>query len=165
MGQGAHACVAPLCGGKGKTMTIVEKLWGREKIFFNDPNKGYCLKELTVDSNGNACSIHFHKAKTETFYVTHGRIFLERYRTLLARPGIDVTSIAHLEDRSIRTLHIGDHITLVPYTPHRFWAVDGPGVFIEGSSYDSPFDSFRVVRAGPIPTDFDPSLVRQYKSL
>lgn len=159
MGQGAGLSAAPLQGGNDETMRVivVEKLWGREKIIANEIKAGYCLKELTVDSNGMACSIHYHKNKTETFYVTQGRIFLELY---------DVFRFDRaLRNRQIYTLHIGHSVTLVPYTPHRFWALDGPGVFIEGSSFDNPRDSYRLVPSGPIPTDYDISSVSQYMSL
>lgn len=141
-------------------MIIVPKLWGHERIIQNDPVAGYCLKQLTVDPAGYASSVHYHVNKTETFFVIEGRIFLELYARLanwwtLADP-------RDLKERRIWRLHTNDHVTLPLFTPHRFWALDYAGVFIEGSSHDDPSDSYRIIQSGAIPIDYDPTNVQQY---
>ncbi len=141
-------------------MTIVPKLWGHEKIIQNNLAAGYCLKELTVTPNGQACSIHYHKKKTETFYVIKGNLYIERYRSVEDCP--DDCGTPH--DREVYRLSEGDILTLLPYTPHRFWAMGGDAVFIEGSSPDYSYDSYRIIPAGPIPSDIDYSVVPRYPS-
>ena len=49
-------------------MEVVEKVWGREEIIVN---ADYCGKRMLL-KKGYRCSIHMHKTKDETFFVTKG---------------------------------------------------------------------------------------------
>ena len=50
---------------------IVPKGWGREVWIAN--NDLYCGKILEI-KKGKRCSLHFHKLKTESFYLRAGRL-------------------------------------------------------------------------------------------
>src|SRR5262249_27199605 len=52
-------------------VNIVPKSWGRELWIVN--NELYCGKILEIHQ-GSRCSLHFHKLKTETFYLHSGRL-------------------------------------------------------------------------------------------
>jgi D-lyxose ketol-isomerase len=114
---------------------IVKKLWGYEKHLVN--TKLYCGKILVALPNGMACSIHYHKKKTETFHILKGRLHLQ----LFTLEGKFLTE---------RDLTVGDSLTLPPLTPHRFWAADEVCEFLEVSTQDAPEDSYRLVDSGPI---------------
>lgn len=126
---------------------FVLKKWGWEQILVNRPE--YCGKILTVLPNGNACSIHFHKLKHETFHVLEGSIFLE----LLGIVGDPAHPTGYRVDRELDRLILckGQALSLPPLMAHRFWTVDIPAVFLETSSHDDPNDSYRFVDSGPAP--------------
>jgi cupin fold WbuC family metalloprotein len=115
---------------------IVSKLWGHEKIIVN--NSLYCGKILTVVPNGMACSIHYHKNKTETFHILRGQLEFEKF-------DLD----GRLQQRML--LRMGDTLTLPPSTPHRFWVMKDVCEFIEFSTHDDPSDSYRLTPSGPRP--------------
>jgi mannose-6-phosphate isomerase-like protein (cupin superfamily) len=50
---------------------IVPKGWGREVWIVNGPL--YCGKILEIDQ-GKRCSLHYHRLKTESFYLRSGRL-------------------------------------------------------------------------------------------
>jgi mannose-6-phosphate isomerase-like protein (cupin superfamily) len=54
-----------------KPIRIVPKGWGREVWIAN--NRLYCGKILEI-RKGKRCSLHFHKLKTESFYLRVGRL-------------------------------------------------------------------------------------------
>jgi mannose-6-phosphate isomerase-like protein (cupin superfamily) len=54
-----------------KPVKIVPKGWGREVWIAN--NDLYCGKILEI-RKGKRCSLHFHKLKTESFYLRLGRL-------------------------------------------------------------------------------------------
>ena len=54
-------------------MKKVDKKWGSELWIVN--NDKYCGKLLIVEPN-HTCSMHFHKDKTETFFIIRGRLLL-----------------------------------------------------------------------------------------
>jgi mannose-6-phosphate isomerase-like protein (cupin superfamily) len=54
-----------------KPIQIVPKGWGREVWIAN--NDLYCGKILEI-RRGKRCSLHFHKLKTESFYLRVGRL-------------------------------------------------------------------------------------------
>jgi cupin fold WbuC family metalloprotein len=116
--------------------TIIPKLWGHEKIIVN--SSLYCGKILTVIPNGMACSVHYHKNKTETFHILRGELEFEKF-------DID----GRLETRIV--LRAGDTLTLPPSTPHRFWVTGDICEFIEFSTHDDPSDSYRLIPSGPRP--------------
>jgi mannose-6-phosphate isomerase-like protein (cupin superfamily) len=115
---------------------IIPKVWGSEKIIVNGPL--YCGKILTVIPNGMACSIHYHKNKTETFYILHGQLEFEKYDPK-----------GKLIERTV--LKTGHTLTLPPSTPHRFWVLNEICEFVEFSTHDDPLDSYRLVPSGPRP--------------
>lgn len=121
----------------------VTKLWGYETIFTN--NYLYCGKILTCLPNGNACSIHYHKRKTETFHVLRGKLQLEVYYQYGDLVSYEVKLNMKLE------LLPGQSVTIPPFVPHRFWTRDEVAEFIEVSTTDYLDDSYRLVQAGPIP--------------
>jgi D-lyxose ketol-isomerase len=116
---------------------IVPKLWGYEKHIVN--NELYCGKILVAMPNGMACSVHYHKKKTETFHILRGHLHLQLFS--LER---------RLQEQTV--LNAGDSLTLAPLTPHRFWAADELCEFIEFSTTDAPEDSYRLIDSGPRPT-------------
>ena len=119
----------------------VAKKWGHEEIIVNRPL--YCLKRLTVVPNGNACSIHFHKVKTETFVIERGCLFLRLYnpiRTMNDKP----------ELKQVYELTEGAPITIEPFIPHQFYSTTGVCSFLEVSTHDDPADSYRLTESGPI---------------
>ncbi|MFZ0658375.1 MAG: D-lyxose/D-mannose family sugar isomerase [Candidatus Binataceae bacterium] len=54
-----------------KPVHIEPKGWGREVWIAN--NDQYCGKILEI-KKGKRCSLHFHKIKTESFYLRAGRL-------------------------------------------------------------------------------------------
>lgn len=54
-----------------KPVHIEPKGWGREVWIAN--NDRYCGKILEI-KKGKRCSLHFHKVKTESFYLRAGRL-------------------------------------------------------------------------------------------
>lgn len=54
-----------------KPVHIQPKGWGREIWIANNPL--YCGKMLEI-RKGKRCSLHFHKRKTESFYLRSGRL-------------------------------------------------------------------------------------------
>jgi mannose-6-phosphate isomerase-like protein (cupin superfamily) len=54
-------------------MRIVPKGWGREVWIAN--GELYCGKILEI-RKGKRCSLHFHKLKTESFYLRSGRLIV-----------------------------------------------------------------------------------------
>ena len=54
-----------------KPVHIEPKGWGREVWIAN--NDRYCGKILEI-KQGKRCSLHFHKIKTESFYLRAGRL-------------------------------------------------------------------------------------------
>jgi D-lyxose ketol-isomerase len=134
---------------------VVKKLWGNErqivtKRTYTGPDgvQGYTGKILTVLPNGNACSVHYHRNKTETFFVLTGRLFLELWSFKRGRLMEEDMDALRLE--TARIFHVGEAITLYPYTPHRFYALEEACEFIEFSNPDEPADSYRIIPSGPI---------------
>jgi mannose-6-phosphate isomerase-like protein (cupin superfamily) len=133
---------------------VVEKLWGHErqivtKRTYTGPDgvQGYTGKILTVLPNGNACSVHYHRNKTETFFILEGRLFLELWSFKQGRLVEEDMDALHLE--TARLFNTGEAITLYPYTPHRFHSPEGICDFIEFSTPDDAADSYRIVPSGP----------------
>ncbi len=121
----------------------VKKKWGYETTYCNEPL--YCSKKLTLFSNGNASSIHFHINKTETLIGIEGVWFLEIYKPLP-----DANHHTHaLRIDSVREIRPGMSITIAPLTPHRFYCRDQVARFLEVSTHDTPEDSIRMVESGP----------------
>ncbi len=70
--SGANGVGAPItCGRQRTPVRIVPKGWGREVWLVN--NDLYCGKILEIQK-GKRCSLHFHKIKTESFFLRAGRL-------------------------------------------------------------------------------------------
>jgi mannose-6-phosphate isomerase-like protein (cupin superfamily) len=134
---------------------FVAKLWGHELHVINNMERGYCLKQLTVDPTGNACSIHYHVLKTETFWVRSGALLLEVFNRLEDEQVFrdePKKSKLYLRNRAVHVLMPGALFTIETQMPHRFWTTGSvPAVFLEVSTPDRADDSYRIVDAGPIP--------------
>jgi len=71
-------------------LKFVPKGWGGEIWVHND--ELYCGKKLVL-RQGKRCSLHYHRLKTETFYLQAGKVQLElkfadgRAETLIMEPG------------------------------------------------------------------------------
>lgn len=132
----------------------IDKKWGYESIFVN--NELYCGKRLTVVPNGNACSVHYHLKKRETFFVERGSLFLEIWRPLAGFESKQVLgqpiTLADFQPRpNFRLMRVGDKCTLHPGIAHRFWTKGEICEFLEFSTHDDPADSIRLVESGPVP--------------
>lgn len=108
-------------------MQRVEKGWGYELIFANDPL--YCGKILHFDS-GYTTSMHFHAIKVETFYVLSGEFNIIT---------IDTTNA----QRTLTRLTIGEKMDIPKLLPHKIEAVIG-GDIVEVSTHDYETDSYRI---------------------
>jgi mannose-6-phosphate isomerase-like protein (cupin superfamily) len=121
---------------RDEDIKIVPKGWGEERWIHNDPL--YCGKLLVVKL-GKHCSLHYHKLKTETFYVTKGRLKMEL---------TDVAG-AHQQPPHIREefeMGEGDSIILKPGLVHRFTSLTDEVHIFEFSTEHFDEDSHRVVK-------------------
>jgi len=109
-------------------MRIVEKGWGREEIWADEPE--YCGKNLVFKA-GKRFSMHFHNYKDETWLVQSG-IFTLRW--------IDTENAEHHE----RFIYPGDTWHNPPLLPHQLICEDD-GVVVEVSTHDDPNDNYRVI--------------------
>lgn len=136
---------------------FIQKLWGHEQIIVN---KKYCGKILTVLPNGNACSIHYHKKKHETFHILEGDLFLQLFGWIAPKMnkmwGALGGSLIDSEGNrwvhtATRVLLKGQTLILPAMVAHRFWTVNQSAVFAEFSTHDDPDDSYRILESGPAP--------------
>lgn len=109
----------------------VSKLWGTEYWLTNVIDIGYCAKFLEV-LPGFKCSLHCHKAKTETFFVLTGRVRLEMI-------GLD-------GQKSEFVLEEGEHVMVYPNEYHRFSSasVSESVLILEVSSFHDDADVYRL---------------------
>lgn len=112
------------------TLEIVKKGWGKEVIFAREP--AYCGK-LLVFNKRSQFSMHFHKNKDETFYITEGRFQLDWVDT---------------KDASTKTVFLEPNDTwrIPPMVPHQVTCISHGGTIIEVSTHDDPEDNdnFRI---------------------
>lgn len=118
-----------------ETIKIVPKGWGEERWIHND--QLYCGKLLVLEG-GKHCSLHYHKLKTESFYVAQGRLRMEL--TDLASAQQDPPLI-----RETFELGPGDAILLKPLTVHRFSGLAAETHIFEFSTEHFDTDSHRIV--------------------
>ena len=105
----------------------VKKDWGHELCLVN--NDLYCGKIIFI-KKGHRCSIHYHKAKDETFYILSGGIMLEIF---------DDTVV----------LKKGDIYRLSPNSIHRFTGLEDSEI-LEISTHHEDSDSYRLMAGGKI---------------
>jgi len=136
-------------------MHTVMKTWGYEKWIEN--NSEYCCKLLHVLPK-KFCSVHFHKKKKETFYITKGSFFLKVFvpdkkdiEVLKNFDGInlndELTAILYKFDNSPwnYTLTEGESFSIDRYTLHTFSSASKMHCeFIEASTYHEDSDSYRL---------------------
>lgn len=121
---------------RDEPVKVVPKGWGEERWLHND--ELYCGKILIL-KGGKRCSLHYHKLKTETFYVERGRLRLEL---------TDLRSALN-EPPSIREVHElaeGAAILLRPGDVHRFTGLADETWIIEFSTQHFDEDSHRIER-------------------
>lgn len=106
---------------------IIEKGWGCEKIIMRHDQ--YCGKLLCFDK-GKSGSFHFHMKKTESFYLSSGKVILY----IIDKETSDVAE---------HTMEAGDCVTLIAGTPHKVTALEDSVIF-ESSTPDYPDDTYRI---------------------
>ena len=113
----------------------VPKGWGAELWIHND--ELYCGKILVL-KGGKRCSLHYHKLKTESFYVQSGRLQLEL---------TDVGATQQIPPliRESFELGPGEAVLLRPYLVHRFTGLADETRIFEFSTQHFDEDSHRIV--------------------
>lgn len=114
----------------------VPKGWGEERWIHND--ELYCGKILVLLKDKH-CSLHYHKSKTETFYVAKGELRMEL---------TDIESASRQPPliREVFTMREGDAILLKPGTVHRFTGLAEETHIFEFSTQHFDADSHRLVK-------------------
>lgn len=107
-----------------------KKRWGHELWLVN--NTFYCGKLLVFDIVGAKCSMHFHKNKTESWFVYAGE-FEVKY--------IDTA------DASIHTLRLkeGEALHIPSLAPHQIISKSVGATLFETSTRHEDSDSYRVL--------------------
>ena len=144
-------------------MKFVPKGWGFERWIVN--NDLYCGK-LLFFAKGKRCSFHYHKKKTETFYVQSGRIMmLYSFGNIesLENKKDDIEKCIKLAEEKvegqraneaiymlfhniyIKFLEAGDSFQINPELVHQAIAIMDSTVF-EFSTHHEDEDSYRIVK-------------------
>jgi len=110
------------------------KVWGIEHIITTEEQE-YCMKLMEVYP-GAQCSLHFHSQKDESFLLIQGKLTVQYY----------------LPDGNIKTVNLTPYeaVSIPKNTPHTFSAPEDqeePSLFVEASTYDSPYDSYRLTKS------------------
>jgi mannose-6-phosphate isomerase-like protein (cupin superfamily) len=113
-----------------KPVHIVQKGWGREVWIAN--SELYCGKILEI-VKGRRCSLHYHKLKTESFYLRVGRLRV-RIKELSDGSGIE-----ELE------LNAGDCMDIRPGLVHQMEALEDAELY-EFSTQHFDSDSHRIAK-------------------
>lgn len=100
---------------------IVPKAWGYEKWLEN--NDKYCCKLLSLNK-GFQCSLHYHKNKDETFFITSGLVRLEL-------------------SGEVMHLRPGAFVRIPPGSRHRFTGIED-SMIMEVSTHHEEADSYRI---------------------
>ena len=108
----------------------VDKGWGYELIWAT--NELYCGKIMVFSKKGNKFSMHFHREKTESWFVNQGK-FIVRW--------ID-TQTATLYQKELVP---GDTWHNPPLQPHQLEALEDGSSISEVSTADSIEDNYRVM--------------------
>jgi len=150
MGQEVKHTFVAANGVENKQTEVfpVKKKWGVEYTATNTPK--YCAKVMVLNT-GAKCSLHTHKLKVETFILVSGTLIVETINTSTGK-----TVITELKN-------VGDNITLSQYVPHTFYCPKnqiGPTVFVEASTQDYAWDSYRFTEStGPSVPQEPPALL------
>ncbi|MBD3259014.1 cupin domain-containing protein, partial [Candidatus Woesearchaeota archaeon] len=119
----------------------IEKKWGHEDWIVNYENANYCGKRLVL-KKGYQCSIHYHKIKSEVFYINQGCVLLQAYG----------------EEKLMK---LGDSLLIEPGTKHRFIGLSDAEI-IEFSSHHKDEDSYRDEPSGKIDETTFKSYLEKY---
>lgn len=109
------------------TSTIVQKGWGHEIIFANNPE--YCGKVLVIEK-GKGFSMHYHLQKKETWYIEQGKLIM---------------SFINTKNGTLHSCELtaGDTVTNERGEPHELYAVETSRIFeVSTTHFDS--DSYRI---------------------
>ena len=109
---------------------IHPKGWGYEKWIVN--NELYCGKLLFFEKN-KKCSFHYHKIKTETFYLQSGLI------KVLHSYGVDISQAEEV------VLKPGDSFQVPVGLKHQMLALEKSELF-EFSTQHFEEDSYRILK-------------------
>lgn len=114
---------------------FVPKGWGWEEWIVNKSE--YCGKKLFF-KKGKRCSVHYHKLKDETFYVSHGEMLM-RYADISPELYDDKISVQEI------VLKSGDSFPIPRGRIHQVIALEDTEV-IEFSTEHFDSDSYRIIR-------------------
>ena len=114
--------------GARQPIHFVRKGWGSELWLAN--GELYCGKLLRIDT-GKKCSLHFHRLKTETFYLYSGRLLVRTMDTPESR-AIDAF-----------VLEAGECMDVPPGLIHQMEALEASELF-EFSTQHFDEDSHRI---------------------
>ncbi len=113
-----------------KPVNVVKKGWGGEVWIAN--NELYCGKLLRLDK-GKKCSLHYHKLKTESFYLHKGRLLMRTMESL------EATEIDEFE------LEAGQCMDIPTGLVHQMVALEDSELF-EFSTQHFDTDSHRLMK-------------------
>jgi mannose-6-phosphate isomerase-like protein (cupin superfamily) len=113
-----------------KPVHVEPKGWGREVWIAN--NALYCGKILEI-KKGKRCSLHYHKLKTESFYLRGGRLIVR----IKESPEALIVDEFELSE--------GDCMDITPGMVHQMEAVEDSELF-EFSTQHFDSDSHRLIR-------------------
>jgi mannose-6-phosphate isomerase-like protein (cupin superfamily) len=113
-----------------KPIHIEPKGWGREVWIANNPL--YCGKILEI-RKGRRCSLHYHKLKTESFYLHKGRLKVR------VKESVDSDRLDEFE------ISPGDCMDISPGFVHQMEALEDSELF-EFSTQHFETDSYRLVK-------------------
>ncbi len=113
-----------------KPVNVVKKGWGGEVWIAN--NELYCGKLLRLDK-GKKCSLHYHKLKTESFYLHKGRLLMRIMESL------EATEIDEFE------LEAGQCMDIPTGLVHQMVALEDSELF-EFSTQHFDTDSHRMMK-------------------
>ncbi len=111
-----------------KPVRIVPKGWGREVWIAN--TSLYCGKILEIHK-GKRCSFHYHKLKTESFYLRSGRLLVRVMRS------------TQTETPEEFEMSVGDCMDIPPGLVHQMEALEDAELF-EFSTQHFDSDSHRL---------------------
>ena len=109
---------------------VEPKGWGREVWIAN--NTHYCGKILEI-AKGKRCSLHFHKLKTESFYLRRGRLQIR------VKEATDTQTIHEFE------LYERECMDVLPGLVHQMEALEDSELY-EFSTQHFESDSYRLVK-------------------
>ena len=113
-----------------KPVHIEPKGWGREVWIANNPL--YCGKILEI-KKGKRCSLHYHKLKTESFYLRAGRLLVR------IKESPDTVVVEEFE------LGPGECMDIAPGLVHQMEALEDAELF-EFSTQHFDSDSHRIAK-------------------